>query len=82
MASVSRYFGHSSAISLEVAADTSDGFKNALTKLKTDSKDSLKGLVIDLRQDPGGLLNAAVDVAGNLLDGGTVAWKAAGNPVE
>ncbi|KPF98848.1 peptidase S41 [Rhodopseudomonas sp. AAP120] len=52
--------------------DTSDGFKNALTKLKSDSKDGLKGLVIDLRQDPGGLLTAAVDVAGNLLDGGTV----------
>ncbi|RJF74148.1 S41 family peptidase [Rhodopseudomonas palustris] len=52
--------------------DTSDGFKNALTKLKTDAKDGLKGLVIDVRQDPGGLLTAAVDVAGNLLDGGTV----------
>jgi len=28
--------------------------------------------VIDLRNDPGGLLSAAVDVAGDLLDGGTV----------
>ncbi len=28
--------------------------------------------MIDLRNDPGGLLNAAVDVAGDLLDGGAV----------
>ncbi|WP_022721431.1 S41 family peptidase [Rhodopseudomonas sp. B29] len=56
----------------QFGTDTSDGFKNALNKLKSDSKDGLKGLVIDLRQDPGGLLNAAVDVAGDLLDGGTV----------
>jgi carboxyl-terminal processing protease len=52
--------------------DTSDGFTAALKKLKSDAKDGLKGLVIDLRNDPGGLLNAAVSVAGDLLDGGTV----------
>ncbi|QDL99384.1 S41 family peptidase [Rhodopseudomonas palustris] len=52
--------------------DTSDGFTAALKKLKGDAKDGLKGLVIDLRNDPGGLLNAAVSVAGDLLDGGTV----------
>jgi carboxyl-terminal processing protease len=28
--------------------------------------------VLDLRDDPGGLLSAAVDVAGDLLDGGSV----------
>jgi carboxyl-terminal processing protease len=57
----------------QFGGDTSDGFKNALTKLKTDTAGTgLKGLVIDLRNDPGGLLTAAVDVSGNLLDGGAV----------
>ncbi|MGX7741485.1 S41 family peptidase [Rhodopseudomonas parapalustris] len=53
--------------------DTAEGFTAALAKLKGDAKDGgLKGLVIDLRNDPGGLLNAAVSVAGDLLNGGTV----------
>jgi carboxyl-terminal processing protease len=56
----------------QFGSDTADGFKAALTKLKGDAKDGMKGLVIDLRNDPGGLLNAAVSVAGELLDGGTV----------
>ncbi len=33
---------------------------------------NVKGLVLDLRQDPGGLLNAAVGVAGEFLPQGTV----------
>ncbi len=56
----------------QFGGDTSDGFRNAITRLKSDAKGELKGLVIDLRDDPGGLLTAAVDVAGDLLDGGTV----------
>lgn len=57
----------------QFGGDTADGFTAALAKLKSDAKnDGLKGLVIDLRNDPGGLLNAAISVAGDLLDGGTV----------
>ncbi|UYO49614.1 S41 family peptidase [Rhodopseudomonas palustris] len=57
----------------QFGGDTADGFTAALAKLKSDAKnDGVKGLVIDLRNDPGGLLNAAVSVAGDLLDGGTV----------
>lgn len=52
--------------------DTSGGFKNALQNLQRESNGQLKGLVLDLRNDPGGLLTAAIDVAGDLLDGGTV----------
>ena len=52
--------------------DTSGGFKSALENLQRESNGKLKGLVVDLRNDPGGLLTAAVDVAGDLLDGGTV----------
>jgi carboxyl-terminal processing protease len=56
----------------QFGGDTSDGFKQAITDLSHDANGHLKGLVIDLRDDPGGLLTAAVDVAGDLLDGGTV----------
>jgi carboxyl-terminal processing protease len=56
----------------QFGGDTSDGFKNAINNLKRDANGQLKGLVVDLRNDPGGLLTAAVNVAGNLLDGGTV----------
>lgn len=52
--------------------DTSGGFKNALQNLQHEASGKLKGLVLDLRNDPGGLLTAAIDVAGDLLDGGTV----------
>jgi carboxyl-terminal processing protease len=56
----------------QFGSDTSDGFKHAITDLKQKANGQLKGLVIDLRNDPGGLLTAAVDVAGDLLNGGTV----------
>jgi carboxyl-terminal processing protease len=52
--------------------DTSAGFKNAVQNLQRESNGKLKGLVLDLRNDPGGLLAAAIDVSGDLLDGGTV----------
>jgi len=52
--------------------DTADGFKKAITGLNHDANGRIKGLVIDLRDDPGGLLTAAVAVSGDLLDGGAV----------
>lgn len=56
----------------QFGGDTSEGFRGAIAKLKQDAQGGLKGLVIDLRDDPGGLLSAAVDVSGDLLDGGSV----------
>jgi carboxyl-terminal processing protease len=56
----------------QFGGDTADGFKQAIGNLKRDSNGRVKGLVLDLRDDPGGLLSAAVDVAGDLLDGGSV----------
>ena len=56
----------------QFGGDTADGFKKAITDLNHDANGRIKGLVVDLRDDPGGLLNAAVDVAGDLLDGGPV----------
>ncbi len=51
---------------------TAADFKRALQVLKQRANGRLNGLVIDLRNDPGGLLSAAVDVAGDFLDGGKV----------
>src|SRR5262249_24093970 len=56
----------------EFGSETADDFKAAIAKLKQDAGGKLRGLVLDLRNDPGGLLTAAVSVAGNFLDGGTV----------
>jgi len=43
----------------------------AIDDLKTKSGGRLQGFVLDLRNDPGGLLDQAVHVAGDFLDGGT-----------
>lgn len=56
----------------QFGGDTSAGFKSAIQDLQHQANGKLKGLVVDLRNDPGGLLTAAIDVAGDLLDGGTV----------
>ena len=41
---------------------------------KMMDEQELKGLVLDLRNNPGGVLGASVDVAGLFLDGGTVVY--------
>ncbi|MEE4376388.1 MAG: S41 family peptidase [Candidatus Competibacteraceae bacterium] len=48
--------------------------KEALNQLKDDNKASLKGLVMDLRNNPGGVLNAAVEVSDIFLGKGTVVY--------
>ena len=56
----------------QFSGDTSKAFRQAVDDLKAKSGSRLQGLVLDLRNDPGGLLSAAVEVAGDFLDGGTV----------
>ena len=56
----------------QFGGDTAKNFKDALEKMKAEAGGQLKGLVLDLRNDPGGLLSAAVAVASDFLDGGTV----------
>ncbi|MDH3994910.1 MAG: S41 family peptidase, partial [Gammaproteobacteria bacterium] len=41
---------------------------------KLMGEQELKGLVLDLRNNPGGILRASVDVAGLFMDGGTVVY--------
>jgi carboxyl-terminal processing protease len=45
---------------------------DAIDRLRRDSGGKLEGLVLDLRNDPGGLLDSAVRVAGDFLDGGSI----------
>ncbi|MEM6627700.1 MAG: S41 family peptidase [Pseudomonadota bacterium] len=51
---------------------TSDSLKEALDELKKDSRNTMDGLVLDLRNNPGGLLDQAVEVSSMFLDGGEV----------
>jgi carboxyl-terminal processing protease len=46
--------------------------RTALSRLRQGSGGRLPGLVLDLRNDAGGLLDAAVEVAGDFLDSGKV----------
>ncbi len=51
---------------------TGEDVAKSLKRLMDEQE--LKGLVLDLRNNPGGILNASVDVAGLFLDGGTVVY--------
>jgi carboxyl-terminal processing protease len=46
----------------------------AVKKLETDNKSALKGLVLDLRNNPGGVLNAAVGVSDAFLEKGLIVY--------
>ena len=51
---------------------TGDDVRKSLDKLMSEQE--LKGLVLDLRNNPGGILRASVDVAGLFMDGGNVVY--------
>ncbi len=45
-----------------------------VSKLKTENKNELKGLVLDLRNNPGGVLSAAADVSDAFIDEGKLVY--------
>ena len=51
---------------------TTPDLERAIAKLKKTSGGALRGLVLDLRNNPGGVLEAAVDVSDVFLDGGLI----------
>ena len=53
-------------------ADTGADFQQQLDRLQAQAGGPLRGLVLDLRSNPGGLLTAAVQVADDLLDRGGI----------
>ena len=61
-------------------AKTAQNLQQELQTLEQQNKAPLKGLVLDLRNNPGGVLNGAVDVADDFLeDGVIVETKGRGN---
>jgi carboxyl-terminal processing protease len=53
-------------------ADTAADFERTLDGLQAQSGGKLRGLVLDLRSNPGGLLTSAVQIADDLLDSGKI----------
>ena len=53
---------------------TGEALKEALAKLKKDNKAPLKGIVLDLRNNPGGVLNAAVEVSDAFMKSGLIVY--------
>ncbi|MFN2359900.1 MAG: S41 family peptidase [Marinobacter sp.] len=54
--------------------DTGSQFTKALEDLETKHGSDLDGLIIDLRNNPGGILQAAVEAADTLLDEGLIVY--------
>jgi carboxyl-terminal processing protease len=51
---------------------TAADLERAVEQLRTEAGGPLKGLVLDLRNNPGGVLEAGIDVADAFLDSGTI----------
>jgi len=54
--------------------------REAIAKLKDESHGALKGLIFDLRNDPGGLLDQAVDVCEDFIPDGEIVSTRARHP--
>lgn len=55
-------------------AKTTEALLEGLETLKKENKGKLRGLVLDLRNNPGGVLNAAVGVSDAFLDSGKIVY--------
>jgi carboxyl-terminal processing protease len=51
---------------------TAEDVNRAVLQLKRDNRQGIKGLVLDLRDNPGGVLEAGVAVADDFLDSGVI----------
>jgi carboxyl-terminal processing protease len=51
-----------------------EDLESAMSKYEKEHHGQIKGVVLDLRDDPGGLLNQAVRVADDFLDGGLIVY--------
>ncbi|MGH8278735.1 MAG: S41 family peptidase [Gammaproteobacteria bacterium] len=56
----------------QFSADTGTGLRSTVAKLVRGNRAPLEGLVLDLRNNPGGLLDAAVSVSDALLNSGII----------
>ena len=55
-------------------AHTADGLRQAIDQLKQENNNQLKGVILDLRNNPGGILNAAVEVSDMFLNKGLIVY--------
>ena len=53
---------------------TENDLEKAITTLETENSGKLQGVVLDLRNNPGGVLNAAVDVSDTFLTDGLIVY--------
>ncbi len=60
--------------------DTDQTIEKSLKKLKKEAKNKLKGVVLDVRNNPGGLLDQAVNVSDLFLDKGEIVSTRSRNP--
>ena len=56
----------------QFAKKTPTEFSEALQKIRDEKGDAFKGLVLDLRNNPGGLLVSAIEVADRFVDSGPI----------
>ncbi len=55
-------------------SNTGESLIKSISKLKKENEGELKGLIIDLRNNPGGVLNAAVAVSDAFLEKGLIVY--------
>ena len=65
-------FGYARISSFQL--NTAEDLRKSLKNLESTNNKKLKGLVLDLRNNPGGLLNAAVDVSDLFINSGLIVY--------
>jgi carboxyl-terminal processing protease len=77
----SALYGDVGYIRLSVFSQNADqGIRDAIAKLKTQSHDHIRGYILDLRNNPGGLLDQAVAVANDFMNTGEIVSTRARHP--
>src|SRR5262249_928522 len=57
----------------QFSEQTTDGVRRAIGELSAQAGDKLKGFIIDLRNNPGGLLDQAITVSESFMERGEIA---------